>query len=95
MSVTVKVGPDDPTLLYGTRDSVLLVLPTMSESYDCENWDAWELSSIVRSTNITLRQLGTVFHGDTVPCPKEKSCIVYTDLQITILLKKILSSNYS
>ena len=28
----------------------------------------------------TLGQCGTMLHGDTVPSPKEQSCIVWTDL---------------
>ena len=31
-----------------------------------------------------MGQRGTMLHGDTVPCPKEKSCIVWTDLKNTI-----------
>ena len=56
------------------------MLLTMSDSWDCGTWDTWELSDIVGSTSNTLRQRGTMFHWDTVPGPKEKSCIVWTDL---------------
>ena len=59
---------------------VLQVLPTMSDCWDCESWDTWELSDIVGSTCNTLGQFGTMVHGDTVPCPKEQSCIVWTNL---------------
>ena len=38
----------------------------------------WELSDIVGSTCNSLGQRGAM--GDTVPCPKEQSCIVWTDL---------------
>ena len=37
---------------------VLLELPTMSDSYDSESWDTWELSDIVGGTSNTLRQRG-------------------------------------
>ena len=63
---------------------VLQVLPTMSDSWDCESLDTWELSDIVGSTCNTLGQRGTMLHGGIVPCPKEQSCIVWTDLQSTI-----------
>ena len=59
---------------------VLQVLPTMSDSWECETWDTWELPDIVGSTCNTLRQRGTMLHGETLPCPKDKSCIVWTDL---------------
>ena len=79
------------TFLFVTRDNVpwsivprcprvLQVLPTMSDSWECESWDTWELSDIVGSTCNTLGQRGTMLHGDTVPYPKEKSCIVWPDL---------------
>ena len=35
---------------------------------------------IVGSTCNTLRQRGTMLHGDTVPCPTVQRCIVWTDL---------------
>ena len=61
---------------------VLLVLPTMSDSWDCETWDTWELSDIDGSTINTLHETAwnNVPWGDTLPCPKEKSYIVWTDL---------------
>ena len=68
----------------------LLVLPTVSDSWDCKNWDIWDLSgivgSMVGSTSNTLGQRGTMLHGDTVPCPKEQSCIVWTDLNCAIVV---------
>ena len=59
---------------------VLLVLPTMSDSSQVSQLSQSQLSDIVGSTSNTLGQRGTMFHGDTVPCPKEKSCIIWTDL---------------
>ena len=61
---------------------MLLVFPTMSDRWDCKNWDTYELSDIVGSICNTLGQRGTMLHGDTVPCPKEQSCIVWTNLNI-------------
>ena len=44
---------------YFLQPPVLQVLPTMSDSWDCESWDTWELSDIVGSTCNTLGQRGT------------------------------------
>ena len=71
-------GTVSPWTILPRCPRVLLVLPTMSNSWDCETWDTWELPDIVGSTSNTLGQRGTMFHGDTVPCPMEKSCIVWT-----------------
>ena len=38
-----------------------------------------QLPDIVGNPCNTLGQRATMLHGDTVPCPKEKSCIVWTD----------------
>ena len=68
---------------------VLQKLPTMSDSWDSEIWGTWELSYILLealASSNTLRQRGTMLHGDTVPCPKEKSCIVWTDLYAAPLI---------
>ena len=87
---TLKVGPDDATLLFGTRDSVLMVhtrcprvlqvFPTMPGSSQVPHLSQSQLSNIVGSTCNTLGQRGTMLHVDTVPCPKEQSCIVWTYL---------------
>ena len=61
---------------------VLQVLPTTSDSWDCETW---ELSNIVGSTCNTPGQRGTMLHRDTVPFLKEKSCIVWTDLKLSVV----------
>ena len=53
---------------------VLQVLPTMSDSWDCESWDTSELPDIIKSTCNTLGQRGTMLHGDTVPRSKVASC---------------------
>ena len=55
------------------------MLPTMSDTWDYESWDTWELSNIVGSNSNILGQRGTMLHGDTVPCPKDQSCIVWTE----------------
>ena len=89
LSLRLNVGPDDATLLFGTRDSVPMEhCSTLSlsqgvasasnnvDSWDCESWGTFELSDIVGSSCNTLGQRGTMLHGETVPCPKEQSCIV-------------------
>ena len=38
------------------------------------------LSQGVASASNTLGQHGTMLHGDTVPCPKGQSCIVWMDI---------------
>ena len=66
--------------------SVLQVLPTMSDSWDCESWYTWELSDTVGSTcnTLPLGQRETMLNGDTVPCPNEQGCIVWTGLYLSI-----------
>ena len=60
---------------------MLHVPPTMSGSSQVSQLSQFQLPDIVGSTCNTLGQRGTRLHGDTVPCPKEKSCIVWTALQ--------------
>ena len=52
---------------------VLHVLPTMSDSWDCQSWDTWELSNIVRRTCNTLGLRGTRLHGVTARPSKDKA----------------------
>ena len=67
------------------------MLPTMSGSWECESCDTWELSDIVGSTCNTLGQRGPMLNGDTVPCPKEQSSIVWTDLSFLLRVSDEMS----
>ena len=60
---------------------MLQVPPTMSDSSQVSQLSQFQLPDIIGSTCNTLGQRGTMLHGDTVSCPKEKSCIVWNDLQ--------------
>ena len=61
---------------------VLQGLPTMSGSSQVSQLSQSQLPDIVGSPCNTLGQRGTMLQGDTVPCPKGQSCIVWTDLNI-------------
>ena len=61
---------------------VLQVLPTMSDSSQVSQVSQSQLPDIVGSPCNTLGQRGTMLRGDNVPCPKELSCIVWTDLKL-------------
>ena len=67
-------GTVSPWSIVPRCSRMLQVLPTMSDSWD---YETWELSDIVgmQHPGIAL----TMFYGDTVPCSKEKSCIVWTN----------------
>ena len=91
----LKVGPDDATLPLGTRDSVLmehcftLSQGVASASSNVEYLGLRDLGhsgAIKHSWKHLLHPetAWTMLHGDTVPCPKEKSCIVCTHLKVTI-----------
>ena len=90
--VQLEVCPDDATLPLGQGTvppwnivprcpRVLQVLPTMSGSSQVSQLSQSQLPDIVGSPCNTLGQRGTRVRGDTVPCPNEKSCIVWTDLK--------------